>query len=53
MVERGFIEALGLDPEDDDWYAVGRDLVKPLARDARARIYAKRLRSFPEEGAPR
>jgi len=41
IVEPGFIEALGLDPNDPDWEAMGRDWVAPRDTDARERQYAK------------
>lgn len=30
VVERGFIKALGLDPDDPAWKAVGYDVARPL-----------------------
>ena len=38
-----FIEALGLDPEDADWAAIGFDWVRPKSLDARKRLYGKVL----------
>jgi hypothetical protein len=38
IVDRHYIESLGLDPDDPDWDAIGRDWVKPHAREARARL---------------
>lgn len=38
IVERYFIESLGLDPDDADWERIGRDWVRPLDLDARSRI---------------
>lgn len=41
IVDRFFIEGLGLDPADPDWDAIGRDWVKPRDPDARRRLYGK------------
>lgn len=41
IVDRFFIEALGLDPADPDWDAMGRDWVKPRDPIARRRLYGK------------
>lgn len=41
IVDRHFIESLGLDPDDPDWEAIGRDWAKPLDPAARARLYEK------------
>jgi hypothetical protein len=41
IVDRHFIESLGLDPDDPDWEAIGCDWVKPLDLAARARLYEK------------
>lgn len=41
IVDGYFIEALGLDPSDPDWDAMGRDWVKPHDLEARRRLYAK------------
>lgn len=41
IVDRFFIETLGLDPEDPDWTLAGRDWVKPQDPEARRRLYAK------------
>jgi len=38
IVDRHYIESLGLDPDDPDWGAIGRDWVKPHDREARARL---------------
>jgi hypothetical protein len=43
IVDRYFIEALGLDPDDADWEAMGWNWVKPKSREARTRLYAKLL----------
>jgi hypothetical protein len=43
IVERFYIEALGLDPDDPDWRAIGWDWARPRSHDARRRLYAKVL----------
>ncbi len=50
VVKRPYIEALGLDPEDDDWVAMGFDWVRPRSVEARSRFYAKLLANLPKEG---
>lgn len=47
IVDRYYIETLGLDPEDEDWERIGRDWVRPLDLAARARLYAKLLLQAP------
>ncbi len=44
IVDRHFIETLGLDPEDSDWEALGRDWARPQQVNARGRLYAKLIR---------
>jgi hypothetical protein len=41
IVDRYYLETLGLDPDDADWDRMGRDWVKPRDPAARARLYAK------------
>jgi hypothetical protein len=41
IVERSYIDSMGLDPDDPDWQALGRDWVKPNDLAARARLYEK------------
>ena len=41
IVDRHFIETLGLDPEDPDFSLSGRDWVKTRDAEARRRLYAK------------
>jgi hypothetical protein len=36
-----YIASLGLDPDDADWTAIGRDWVKPASVPARTRLYGK------------
>lgn len=40
IVDRHFVETLGLDPDDPDWERIGRDWVRPTEPEARARLYA-------------
>jgi hypothetical protein len=39
VCDSGYIEALGLDPEDPDWDKIGRDWEKPLDTEAWQRLY--------------
>ncbi|MEE8524226.1 MAG: hypothetical protein V3T72_09870 [Thermoanaerobaculia bacterium] len=48
IVDRHFIETLGLDPEDPDWEAIGRDWARPKKVEARGRLYAKLIRQRSE-----
>ena len=41
IVDRYFIETLGLHPDDPDWELIGRDWVRPRRADARERLYGK------------
>lgn len=41
IVDRYFIETLGLDPDDADWAQIGRDFARPASLQARERLYAK------------
>ena len=41
VVERDYIESLGLDPDDDDWTAIGFDWAHPADTAARTRLYDK------------
>lgn len=38
VCEGGFLEARGIDPEDPDWDAIGRDWIRPLDDPARLRL---------------
>jgi hypothetical protein len=49
VVERAFIEALGLDPADPDWRAIGHDWARPKNPSARPRLYAKRFAAMRKE----
>ncbi len=42
VTEREGIRELGLDPDDTDWERIGRDWVRPLAREARERLSLRR-----------
>ena len=44
IVEPHFIVHLGLDPEDPDWEAIGRDWARPLDLAARNRLYRELIR---------
>lgn len=44
IVDRHFIETLGLDPEDPDWERIGRDWARPADPEARGRLYARLIR---------
>ncbi len=41
VVEDEYIRTMGLDPDDPDWVALGRDWVKPTDPSARQRLYGK------------
>ena len=41
IVDRYFIEAIGLDPDDEDWNRIHRDWVRPGDLAARNRLYAR------------
>jgi hypothetical protein len=41
IVDRYFIDTIGLDPDDPDWDAMGRNWVQPTDASARKRLYAK------------
>lgn len=51
VVDRYYIETLGLDPDDRDWEALGWDWIRPRQADARARLYGKLLAARPAEAA--
>jgi hypothetical protein len=51
VVDRYYIESLGLDPDDHDWQAIGFDWVRPRDVDARTRLYAKLVAALPREAA--
>jgi hypothetical protein len=44
IVDRYFIETLGLNPDDPDWQAMGHDWARPADPTARARMYARLIR---------
>src|SRR5262249_40425292 len=48
VADRFFIEAIGLDPEDPDWNAIGRDWARPRSVEARRRLYGKLIGRPPE-----
>lgn len=43
VTESGFVNSLGLDPDDGDWVAIDFDWVSPRDPAARQRLYMKRL----------
>ncbi len=47
VVEYLYIEALGLDPNDPDWAAIGFDWVQPLDPSARMRLCGKLIAARP------
>lgn len=51
VVDRYFIETLGLDPDDRDWKAIGFDWVRPREVAARTRLYSKLVAQLPREAA--
>ena len=51
VVDRYFIESLGLDPSDPDWEALGFDWARPASVPARSRLYAKLVACLPREAA--
>ncbi|MSR62109.1 MAG: hypothetical protein EXS08_06670 [Planctomycetes bacterium] len=54
VTEAEGIRALGLEPEDPDWKAIGFDLVRPLDAAAHARLCAKRRAALAQGiGVPR
>jgi len=54
VTEAEGIRALGLEPDDPDWVAVGFDLVRPLDPAAHARLCAKRRAALAQGlGVPR
>lgn len=44
IVEAGFIDSLGLDPDDPDWARMQRDWPRPADTQARERLYAQLVR---------
>lgn len=49
VVDRYFVESLGLDPDDRDWIAIGFDWVRPKSLPARSRLYDKLIATLPRE----
>jgi hypothetical protein len=45
IVDRYFIETLGLDPDDPRWEDIGRDWVRPPRPEARTELYAELVRA--------
>jgi hypothetical protein len=44
VADQHFIETLGLDPNDADWEAIGRDWISPKDPEARTRLYGQLIR---------
>jgi hypothetical protein len=44
IVDRHYIESLGLDPDDANWERMGKDWVAPHSADARAELCEKLVR---------
>ncbi len=54
VVERGYIETLGLNPDDPDWSVIDfdwtmKDSVRPGSSAARARLYSNLVAALPRE----
>jgi len=49
IVDRHFLETLGLDPNDSAWSEMGRDWVRPASVEARARLCARLVRARLEQ----
>ncbi|MGH9614097.1 MAG: hypothetical protein ACRD4P_13565 [Bryobacteraceae bacterium] len=49
VVDRYFIESLGLDPDDPDWIELDYDWVRPASMSARTRLYGKLIAGLPRE----
>ena len=47
VVDGYYLEALGLDPADPDWEAMGFDWVRPRDLAARSRLYGKLVQALP------
>ena len=43
VADRDFVEALGFDPDDADWAAIGFDWARPKSVEARKRLYGRLL----------
>lgn len=49
VVDRWFIETLGLDPETPEWRRLGFDWVHPVEMQARTRLYSALIAQRPRE----
>ncbi|MBI3679164.1 MAG: hypothetical protein HY235_01980 [Acidobacteria bacterium] len=49
VVDRYYIDSLGLDPDDADWNALGFDWVQPRDAAARGRLYARLIAGLPRD----
>ena len=52
VVNAHFIEALGMNPEDADWNAIGWDWARPKDVAARGRLFFQRLDAIRRAAAP-
>lgn len=52
IVDEHFVRTLGLDPDDADWDAIGRDWARPKQPEARQRLYAKLIRQRRVTASP-
>lgn len=52
VVDRSFIETLGLDPDDSGWRCLGFDWVRPIDMRARTRLYGALIARLPREAQP-
>lgn len=51
VVDRFYIETLGLDPADADWKAIGFDWVRPRNQAPRTRLCSKLVAQLPRDAA--
>jgi len=49
VVDRFYIESLGVEPDDPDWRALGFDWVRPKDPAARTRLYGKLVALLPRD----
>jgi hypothetical protein len=41
IVDRYYVDSMGIDPDDPDWNSMGRDWIRPEDLEARGRLYRK------------
>jgi hypothetical protein len=51
VVDRYYVETLGLDPDDPDWSRLGFDWVRPRDPAARVRLYARLVHGLARQAA--